>query len=450
MELPISVSDRLPLLSRAFLSQLAGAMAAEVPSGSGRVRAQGRQRQSLFGANARARRLTDTNAGTTSVEFQHSDACNTCGVEFDIFNRRHHCRHCGQSFCDVHCRQVAASRVSQSDGLFDDLFEETVRLCDDCISNMRKGVRGLASPDLEALRRRRRRAARRRRRTHQADTGASPNSMGGIADMDDSTSDGRQSFFDSLLTGSAAAFASSATEAPSEGEAAPGAHGAREGIEGGGTGGGEGSSDMDTGGLTNYASRLSALWADNPAEMAADGAQNRSLTERIFGPSPNEHITQAMRARAPSDGSSASPRHERAHSDGGRTDGEGITDGEGYVGEAEGSANEGEPSRRESIEDVLSSYAGRLSLLWGSDSANAAGASPSPVASASASASTTTTASVDAVAAAASAAVADTTAGASTTATGGKPSDASDAVDVQAEAGDTGSHGRTDTTGSVC
>ena len=158
-------------------------------SASSRIGAQRRQRQSLFGANARARRLTDTNAGTSTVEFQHSNSCTTCGMEFDIFNRRHHCRHCGLSFCDTHCRQVAASRVSQSDNLFDDLFEESVRLCEECISNMRKGVRGLG--------------ARTSRRcvvaaaappppppTHQADTGASPNSMGDIAEMDDSTATG--------------------------------------------------------------------------------------------------------------------------------------------------------------------------------------------------------------------------------------------------------------------
>ena len=100
---------------------------------------------------------------------------------------------------------------------------------------------------------------------------------------------------------------------------------------------------------------------------------------------------------------------------------------------------------------MLSSYAGRLSLLWGSDTANSTGASPSPVASASASASSTapaaSTYASDGVttnapaAAAATATTTDTITDAGASATDNKIGDANDAVEVEAEAGDTGSHG---------
>jgi len=35
-------------------------------------------------------------------DFENSDRCYECGVQFGMFTRQHHCRACGRSFCDKH------------------------------------------------------------------------------------------------------------------------------------------------------------------------------------------------------------------------------------------------------------------------------------------------------------------------------------------------------------
>eukprot|EP00937_MAST-01D_sp_MAST-1D-sp2_P003955 g3955.t1 len=332
----------------------------------------GRARHSLFGADPRARRLTEpATGGQATVVWQESETCATCNVKFDIWTRRHHCRHCGKSFCDAHVRSVAASRVSQRDDLLDDLFEETVVLCRGCITDMRHGVRALASPEAEALRRRRR---RRRRRATQAGTGSSPHP----ADEEDMAARARALRHAAAREDEEASSArldawlstSSAGRQLRHGDAASGIKPAVR--TGAGTGDGNsdcdgagrmkrtpaGGEDADDSGLMGgYAARLSALWGGDDSAQAlpiesAEASEQSASRFSFFGFGEDAADDTDEPAHAATDAAVTAADDAEADSNGTA----------GYEAESEGAT-----SHRNTIEDALSSYAGRLSLLWTAD-----------------------------------------------------------------------------------
>ncbi|CAM6063442.1 unnamed protein product [Sphagnum tenellum] len=70
----------------------------------------------------------------TQEEKQHwvpdeaATKCSNCSVEFSAFNRRHHCRNCGDLFCD-RCTQGRTALTAEPDA-------EVVRVCDHCLAEV--------------------------------------------------------------------------------------------------------------------------------------------------------------------------------------------------------------------------------------------------------------------------------------------------------------------------
>ena len=86
--------------------------------------------EAVFGSSPPKRRNksgVDLTTPEKLVDWEEADQCSTCGDEFTLFKRRHHCRHCGKSFCTDHCRKVQAMKLDLADpsaqdvsGLFND------------------------------------------------------------------------------------------------------------------------------------------------------------------------------------------------------------------------------------------------------------------------------------------------------------------------------------------
>jgi len=62
-------------------------------------------------------------------EFKNSTKCQSCGTLFGLITRKHHCRHCGNTFCGPHSQK---SLPLPSYG-----FAEPVRVCDKCYDDVR-------------------------------------------------------------------------------------------------------------------------------------------------------------------------------------------------------------------------------------------------------------------------------------------------------------------------
>jgi hypothetical protein len=81
------------------------------------------------------------------VQFEEHTQCSICGVDFSMFNRRHHCRHCGRSLCGKHSRrvncQVTTSSTRNPNAPMDalNLMPHLVRLCEECIRGSRDTMR---------------------------------------------------------------------------------------------------------------------------------------------------------------------------------------------------------------------------------------------------------------------------------------------------------------------
>ncbi|CAN4078697.1 unnamed protein product [Withania somnifera] len=76
--------------------------------------------------------------------------CTACGTDFSAFVRRHHCRNCGDIFCDK-CTQGRTALTADEDA-------QPVRVCDRCmaevtqrLSNAKSAVRVAALPSHENL-----------------------------------------------------------------------------------------------------------------------------------------------------------------------------------------------------------------------------------------------------------------------------------------------------------
>jgi predicted RNA-binding Zn-ribbon protein involved in translation (DUF1610 family) len=54
--------------------------------------------------------------------------CHSCGVDFSAFNRRHHCRNCGEIFCDK-CSQGRIALTAEDNA-------PLVRVCDRCMAEV--------------------------------------------------------------------------------------------------------------------------------------------------------------------------------------------------------------------------------------------------------------------------------------------------------------------------
>ena len=55
-------------------------------------------------------------------------SCKGCGTDFGVFCRRHHCRNCGDIFCDK-CTQGRAALTADKDA-------QPVRVCDRCLAEV--------------------------------------------------------------------------------------------------------------------------------------------------------------------------------------------------------------------------------------------------------------------------------------------------------------------------
>lgn len=66
----------------------------------------------------------------SAPEWADGDSCFRCRVEFGVFTRKHHCRSCGQIFCD-RCsnRQILLPQFG---------IEKKVRVCESCFSKTAK------------------------------------------------------------------------------------------------------------------------------------------------------------------------------------------------------------------------------------------------------------------------------------------------------------------------
>ncbi|CAL9083132.1 unnamed protein product [Musa acuminata var. zebrina] len=54
--------------------------------------------------------------------------CTSCGSDFGAFNRRHHCRNCGDIFCDK-CRKGRIALTTEENA-------QQVRVCDRCMAEV--------------------------------------------------------------------------------------------------------------------------------------------------------------------------------------------------------------------------------------------------------------------------------------------------------------------------
>jgi len=63
---------------------------------------------------------------------EQAPKCNKCGAGFSLFNRRHHCRHCGKVYCK-NCSQ----KITKIPNL--GYTDEAVKVCDDCFSAASQG-----------------------------------------------------------------------------------------------------------------------------------------------------------------------------------------------------------------------------------------------------------------------------------------------------------------------
>jgi len=61
--------------------------------------------------------------------YKNAAKCYGCGVQFTFINRKHHCRNCGNTFCND-CSQKKASLPSYG-------FTEAVRVCEKCYDDLR-------------------------------------------------------------------------------------------------------------------------------------------------------------------------------------------------------------------------------------------------------------------------------------------------------------------------
>ena len=56
-------------------------------------------------------------SGPTWAEDKSADFCQSCGFQFNVLIRRHHCRHCGHLFCR-YCAQVISRHASNRPELY--------------------------------------------------------------------------------------------------------------------------------------------------------------------------------------------------------------------------------------------------------------------------------------------------------------------------------------------
>jgi len=65
----------------------------------------------------------------TWVPDAERDSCVKCSTPFSTFNRRHHCRHCGNIFCsDCSSKEIAVPRIG---------ITTPARICDECYIEVR-------------------------------------------------------------------------------------------------------------------------------------------------------------------------------------------------------------------------------------------------------------------------------------------------------------------------
>lgn len=65
-----------------------------------------------------------------------SNSCNSCSTPFSLFNRRHHCRHCGELFCD----KCSSYEVRLDPGCNFHILGQKVRACDSCFDMYKKFI----------------------------------------------------------------------------------------------------------------------------------------------------------------------------------------------------------------------------------------------------------------------------------------------------------------------
>lgn len=68
----------------------------------------------------------------SAPEWQEGDCCHRCRTNFNITNRKHHCRNCGQIFCNKCWGKSGFAQVSD---------EKEVRVCDTCYDLLNQSAR---------------------------------------------------------------------------------------------------------------------------------------------------------------------------------------------------------------------------------------------------------------------------------------------------------------------